>query len=127
MAARDASPAREAWAAGRFEWITSDGLTDEFVEVSSRVRVRRYLTPERAALFVNLIRTRATLVVPAVETPPCRDPKDATLIGTAIAGEVDYLVTSDKDLLDDPALRDALTARGIEVITADKFWRSLSI
>ena len=42
-----------------------------------------------------------TFVTPASDTPPCRDPDDVAIMGTALAGQVPYLVTSDKDLYDD--------------------------
>ncbi|MBI4769080.1 MAG: putative toxin-antitoxin system toxin component, PIN family [Chloroflexi bacterium] len=124
-AARDTSPVRKAWADGRFEWVTSRWLIEEFSDVSSRARVQQYLTPERAALFMELLRARSILVTPAEVTLFCRDETDLPLIGTALAGDADYLVTSDRDLLEDAALREALERRGVRVITYDQFMQEL--
>ena len=34
-----------------------------------------------------------------LDEPICRDPDDDIVLGTAIAGSVDYIITGDKDLL----------------------------
>ena len=36
--------------------------------------------------------------------PHCRDPKDDMIIATAIAARADFIVTTDRDLLDDANL-----------------------
>ncbi len=59
----------------------------------------------------------ATNVVP-VELPAdtCRDPTDIPILGTAVAGMVDLLITVDKDLL-------AMGSYGsIAIIKPGKFW-----
>ena len=124
-AARDTNPVRQAWMNNNFEWVTSEALIGEFIEVISRPKVQQYLSPENAALLVELLRARATFVTPAAETPSCRDPDDLPLIGTAIAGKTDYLVTADNDLLDDPELQSALSKLGIQVTMAGPFITAL--
>lgn len=50
---------------------------------------------------VAFLREACWIVVPAeVPTDACRDPSDLPVIGTAVAGQVDALVSGDKDLLD---------------------------
>ena len=124
-AARDSSPIREALNQQKFEWITSKPLLTEFIEVASRPKVQKYLSPERARLFVRLLRRLATLVMPYKETPPCRDVDDLVLIGTALAGRAEYLVTADTDLLDDPGLQESLLGMGTRVLTAPQFLNEL--
>ena len=53
-------------------------------------------------LFIN---TDAVFVTPATDFPRCRDPKDDMIVATAIAAHGDYIVTTDRDLLDDAELR----------------------
>jgi len=49
---------------------------------------------------IDLLRTRIQLVVPtSLEQPISRDPKDDPILGTAIAGEAEQIITGDKDLL----------------------------
>lgn len=65
----------------------------------------------------NNILADSELVTPA-EVPPtaCRDPNDLPVLGTAIAGRVDVLVTVDKDLLD------LEQYSGIPIIRPGQFW-----
>jgi len=67
---------------------------------------RRYLTTKfkvpatRADEIIAFLREHADIVKPAeVPTNACRDPDDLAVLGTAIAGRADYLVSGDKDLL----------------------------
>ncbi len=48
---------------------------------------------------VHLLVEASELVRPGVFRGSIRDPSDAAVAGTAIAGHADYLVTGDKDLL----------------------------
>ena len=67
---------------------------------------RRYLTTKfkvpatRADEIIAFLREHADIVKPVeVPTNACRDPDDLAVLGTAIAGRADYLVSGDKDLL----------------------------
>lgn len=58
------------------------------------------LPARRADEIVAFLREHAEVVKPAmVESKACRDPDDLAVLGTAVAGHVDLLVTGDKDLL----------------------------
>jgi len=49
---------------------------------------------------VALIRARFVVIEPTtLEKPVCRDPDDDTVLGTALAGEAQCIITGDKDLL----------------------------
>jgi len=66
---------------------------------------------------VRLLRTRFEVVEPVVlEVPMSRDPDDDVVLGTAIAGRCDAIVTGDKDLLD------LVTCRGIAIVSPRGFW-----
>lgn len=66
---------------------------------------------------VQLLKSRAILVTPQkLREPICRDPDDDHVLGTAIAGKCECIVTGDKDLLD---LR---CVQGIAIISPSAFW-----
>jgi putative PIN family toxin of toxin-antitoxin system len=88
---------------------------DEVSDVLSRPNLRPYLLAATDAL--DLLRTVArTLPTVDIEVD-IRDPNDAPVIATAVAGRADAIVTGDGDLLDDAELRAWLTDRSIEVLT----------
>jgi putative PIN family toxin of toxin-antitoxin system len=54
-------------------------------------------TDEQAALAVDVFRKQSELVVPAaIPIAILRDADDLPVVGTAVAGSADYLVTGDK-------------------------------
>ena len=66
----------------------------------------RYLTTKfkvptgQADEIITFLRGHAEIVTPvAVSNEACRDPNDLPVLGTAVAGRADVLVTGDKDLL----------------------------
>ena len=81
----------------RHEVVLSDYILDEV----RRTLVRKF---ELSTVFtdtaVSLLRGRSFVVEPATVDPrECRDPKDLPVLGTAVAGGADCLVTGDEDLL----------------------------
>ncbi len=121
------SPLLTAWRDGHFDWVTSEELLAEFMEVAARpkhaMRIREGVTQE----MTRLMRQRATFVAPLSQSegPSCRDADDLPVILTAMAGQVDYLVTLDGDLLDDDKLKQSLAANGICVVTPLEFFDAL--
>jgi uncharacterized protein len=69
-------------------------------EVAQHLAGKFKVPAARAREIDALLREYATLVVP-VEVPPnaCRDADDRAVLGTAVAGDADCLVTGDADLL----------------------------
>jgi putative PIN family toxin of toxin-antitoxin system len=66
---------------------------------------------------VRLLRTRFEVLQPvALESQVSCDPDDDVVLGTAIAGGCDAIVTGDRDLLD------LATQRGIAFISPRAFW-----
>jgi len=121
------SPLLTAWFGGRFDWITSETLLAEFIEVAGRPEHRQRIRAGVVRDMTQLFRQRAALVTPLAvsECPPCRDVDDLPVIQAALAGQVDYLVTTDLDLLDDDQLRKALSARHVLVVVPFDFLTSL--
>ena len=98
------SPLMQKWEAGAFIWITSPNLIAEFHLVTLRPSLARRIRPLVRDAIVDALWERAVLVTPASEFPHCRDPKDDVVIATAVAADADFIVTTDRDLYDDPAL-----------------------
>jgi len=70
------------------------------VELSRHLVRKVKLPPRQAEENVRLVREHSELVEPAVvESGACRDPKDLMVLGTAVAGRADAIVTGDQDLL----------------------------
>lgn len=76
--------------------ISSQHLLDELsgkLEVKFRVKAK-------SIPFICAYTERAELVHPvALPSDACRDPDDVTVLATAVAGEADYIITGDEDLL----------------------------
>jgi uncharacterized protein len=93
--------------------ITSDYILQEFRE---RLVGKFKYTEEEAAEAAELIRSVAETVVPIdLGSHVCRDPDDDAVLGTAVAGGADCIVTGDADLL---VLREF---RGIRIVRPREF------
>lgn len=93
------------------------GQLEEVVEVLKRPKIaRRYpIAPADTAALVDLLRTETVLLPAAPASRVCRDPDDDALLGRAVAGGVDYLVTGDADLLS------VIHYRGAAIVGAREF------
>jgi putative PIN family toxin of toxin-antitoxin system len=78
--------------------VCSDYLLDEFLEVAQN---KFHVSADDVADAETRIRTHFTFVEPLpVAGEACRDPVDLPVLGAALAGQVEFLVTGDRDLLD---------------------------
>lgn len=69
-------------------------------ELAEKLVGKSKFTKREAQQVIRAVRRDAQLVSPApLARPICRDPDDAWILVTAAAGEVDVIVTGDKDLL----------------------------
>ena len=84
---------------GRVEVVTCEAQLRELADVLNRPRIRKYISEVQAETFLDLLCEIALMVEPAQGPAICRDPKDDYLLYTAIAGQADYLVSGDNDLL----------------------------
>ena len=90
----------QLWRDGRFDLLVSDPLYAELTEVLGRRKLKVYLKPELSRRFLELLRDYATWVeVGRVPPHTVRDPKDLMVLGTAVAGRADLIVSGDQDLL----------------------------
>jgi len=71
----------------------------ELVDVLRRRKFAAYTTPEEVTEFVGWIVAVGELVTVSEPVTGSRDPKDNKFLAVAAAGNADYLVSGDKDLL----------------------------
>lgn len=80
----------------RHELVLSDAI---LVEVAGHLQGKFKLPAARVREIVSFLRGQATIVVPAiVPASACRDKEDRAILGTAVAGGANCLVTGDDDL-----------------------------
>jgi uncharacterized protein len=96
------------------EMVTSEAVLEE---VRRNLVHRIKVTAAQGHQTVRLLRTRLEVVQPVTLDPPvCRDADDDLVLGTAIAGRCEAIVTGDKDLLD------LVTHRDIAIVSPRGFW-----
>jgi putative PIN family toxin of toxin-antitoxin system len=79
------------------ELVTSDAILEE---VRRNLVAKIKVTTSQANQTLELLRTRLDVVEPvALQAPVCRDADDDVVLGTALAGPCDLIVTGDGDLL----------------------------
>jgi hypothetical protein len=123
------NPARivDALEAGAFEPAVSPALLDELQAAARKPRIVRR-SPEIGRgvdRLVPLLRERSVLVSPARSRAVARDPDDDEVLAVAIAAGATHVVSGDRDLIDDEAVRSALAAAGVVLMTPAEFAASL--
>lgn len=114
------------WLDDRFILVLSQAIVDEVQNVLLRPTLMRelhYTRPE-AMRLINLL-PQASIVEVTSSAELCRDPKDDKFIDCAISGRVQFLVSYDKDLVDDAELKRALFEFGVEVIEPPNFLKEI--
>ena len=102
----------QAWLRNDIDLVTSVEQIDEISDVLARPKFRGLVDPDEAARMIVAIHLRAIVVAGMDVSRRSPDPKDDIILATAVAGQVDLLVTGDKrDLL---ALQ---TVEGIPICT----------
>ena len=99
------------------EWVTSNFILEEL----SRKLRDKFKYPEGEIAEIREAAMIAAEFVTPEEIPgdACREPNDLPILGTALAGRAEVIITGDKDLL---ALQ---TFRGIPVLRPGEFWKLL--
>jgi len=113
------------WRAKHFDVVMSFATLTELRIVLARPEILEYVTGKSTQDFLLFIDEHALFVQPNLSAPTCRDPEDTSLIATAVGGRVNFLVSSDPDLLEDVDLMDELTRLGIRIVKAAEFIESL--
>jgi putative PIN family toxin of toxin-antitoxin system len=91
-------PARlaDAWRDERFELVTSAGQLQTLADVLGRPKIRNLIGVDLAEKLLADIEAASILVSPRVGVTASTDPEDNLILGTAVAGSADLLVTGDK-------------------------------
>ncbi|MEK7440653.1 MAG: putative toxin-antitoxin system toxin component, PIN family [Chloroflexota bacterium] len=86
---------------GKYQIVYSQQLLDELTEkmLLPRIRNKYPVSEEQMADLFNLIIEFGKRVDPERHVEICRDPDDNHVIDVALAGEAEYVVTGDDDLL----------------------------
>jgi putative PIN family toxin of toxin-antitoxin system len=79
--------------------IFSEELLQEFLTVAKRPKFRRFFSQNDIEELIETIEEYAEFINVNTEVTVCRDPKDNFLLSLSQEGQVDYLLTGDKDLL----------------------------
>lgn len=117
----------QIWQQDKFLLITSEDILNEISEVLQRPFLIEKFGYEknRVDQLIDLIRQKAIFVRPAFSLKLCRDEHDDKFIDCAILGRAKYLVSEDKDILDDITLKKQLYDNGIETCSALEFYQVL--
>lgn len=88
-------------AAGDYVLVYSQFVLDELLEKLAlpRIHQKYSLDDQTVETTLALLALRGEFVYPTREIRVCRDPDDDVLIETALAGNAEYIVTGDQDLL----------------------------
>lgn len=79
--------------------ITSEACLAEIRSVCYREKFARYFSREEVDLFLEVFQASAQVVKPEEPIRVCRDPMDDIYLETAVAGDADFIVSGDPDLL----------------------------
>ena len=79
--------------------LFSEELIDEILEVTQRVKFRKYFKLDDFESFLLKIKLRSAFIDVISVINKCRDSKDNFLLSLAIDGNATHLLTGDKDLL----------------------------
>ena len=112
---------RHAWQEGRFVPLACKATTAELIRVLAYPKFK--LTgEEQEELLADYLPWCATVRIPnpPPATPACRDVYDQPFLQLAVAGQADYLVSGDRDLL---SLDGQISCR---VVTAEVFLKTLN-
>lgn len=79
--------------------LMSAPLMAEIQEVLQRKKIRRFIPGDAAERFLRELFTVTEWVTPNLRISECRDPRDNHLLELAVAGEANFVLTGDADLL----------------------------
>ena len=102
------------WKEGKFTLVTSLEAVSEIIKVLKDFKIR--LSDEMIKEWIDLIIRNSIIVEPKEKIEAVKDdPKDSIFIETAVAGNVDYIISQDNHLL---KLKEF---RGIKIVTPEEF------
>jgi len=112
----------DAWIRDEVEMITSKSLIDELARTFTKPYFTSHLTKEQIQGFIDLVKTRATVVT--INTPipkQATHPEDDIVLATAESGKVEYIVTGDH------GLQSLKEYKGIQIVNSRTFAEILKV
>jgi putative PIN family toxin of toxin-antitoxin system len=111
----------DAWRNGRFTLVLSEPIPEEIEGVLQRPEVlqKLRLSPIEARALVTLLHRQALFVGRTTPIKRSRDPADDKFLECAVAGQANYLVSADADLLSVGQIQ------GIPILDPPAFWQEL--
>lgn len=104
----------------RYELVTSREQLAELERVCGYEHLRRRITQQDIEDFLVVVDDRAIVVESIAEVTASPDPSDNLILGAAVAGKADLIVSGDrKDVVDLGAVE------GIEIVTVRQAWERL--
>jgi uncharacterized protein len=100
---------------GEFLVLISQPLLDELEAVSKRPRLSQRIDSVQVKALLEQLHWRGEWVEATAIPPRCRDPKDHPVLGTAISGHADAIISGDGDLRADDELRQQMLAYGVKI------------
>lgn len=89
-------------------------------EIAKNLKGKIHLPDAVIRQILQLLRSHATIVTPhKVDRKVCKDKKDLMVLGSAIAGNADYIITGDKDLLNVGRIQD------VKIVDPRTFWSEM--
>jgi putative PIN family toxin of toxin-antitoxin system len=109
------------WLEVRVLIVSAPELCEELRQVLSRDTIRAYIHPDEGTVLLETLQSKAEFLPALGEVPAySRDPKDDKFVACAVAAQVAFLVSEDRDLL-------ALGKIGdIQILTPYDFLRQIS-
>jgi hypothetical protein len=106
----------ELWLGGKVRMVTSPELIKELEGVLRRDYIQALIRPEEGKALLDAIHLVGE-ISPPLETIPSytRDPKDDKFIACALAGNAEYVITVDEDILALKALAN------VRMVTPEEF------
>ena len=117
FAARGLCSALFEYCLERHNIVLCEELLNEVIEkLKNKIRL-----PDSIVQKINIyLRTHASIVSPEIVDPDvCRDKNDLMVLGSALAGQADYIITGDKDLLTIGIFQ------GIKILKPRSFWNEM--
>lgn len=90
----------ELWVEGQIMVVSAPELFDELVQVLNRENIQGFIHPEEGQTLLEALQTKAEFLPSLGEVPAyTRDLKDDKFVACAIAAQVSFLISEDRDLL----------------------------
>ena len=83
----------------KLEILYSKELLQEYQHVIARPKFAKYIRPNQATRFMNMVISELTEIKIKTFIQRSRDAKDDYLLSISVDGDADFLVTGDDDLL----------------------------